>query len=584
MDGSAYIGHSMIDETNGPNGDRVGNDQGTDRASDTETASEITGELAPIEDHRPVGAADRSGEPIATDRPGGLATVVLQGIAGIVVLLILTLGTFGISALETLLGIGLILFGVFESITAYRKRQPIHAFFPPAVGVIAGVVLIIWPGETRVVAGYVLAAVVGIRGVLDIWAGVRRWHRPGSNAWVFIRGIVMTAIAGFMVLFPSQSVAFVVVVGAVLAIARTVLSLWFAFASRGAADTVDPSDTYGVLTYWLSRREMDRAAADAVEDRVFLHVGNARDRLWRFGTLMFLATTIATFGIATDSTAVVIGAMLVAPLMTPILGTAAGLINGKRRAAGISATVVFAGSLGAVVVAWGLATLIPALNTVVQNSQITSRTSPSLLDLAIAIAAGAAGAYGVSRAESSDALPGVAVAIALVPPLAVIGITLHAGDFQQTVGALLLFLTNLFSIVLMAGIVFIAVGYSSWGNLYHRRDRIRVSFAAVVLAMILISIPLALTAKRIIRASSDLGNVSEAVDEWLGTRTSLRINDLEVDGDTVTIQLVGRVHPPPADRLSEDISERIGRDVTAIVRWIEESEIVGRTVEGDTAS
>jgi len=299
---------------------------------------------------------------------------------------------------------------------------------------------------------------------------------------------------------------------------------------------------------------------------------------------MFLATTIATFGIATDSTAVVIGAMLVAPLMTPILGTAAGLINGKRRAAGISATVVFAGSLGAVVVAWGLATLIPALNTVVQNSQITSRTSPSLLDLAIAIAAGAAGAYGVSRAESSDALPGVAVAIALVPPLAVIGITLHAGDFQQTVGALLLFLTNLFSIVLMAGIVFIAVGYSSWGNLYHRRDRIRVSFAAVVLAMILISIPLALTAQRIIRASSDLGNVSEAVDEWLGTSTSLRINDLEVDGDTVTIQLVGTVHPPPADRLSDDISERIGRDVTAIVRWIEESEIVGRTVEGDTAS
>ena len=181
---------------------------------------------------------------------------------------------------------------------------------------------------------------------------------------------------------------------------------------------------------------MDAAAADEVENRVFLTHGNTRERLWRFGILMVLATAIATFGLATDSTAVVIGAMLVAPLMTPILGTSAGLINGKTRSTLWSASITVLGSAGAIAVAWGLSAMIPDLEAVVQNGQITSRTSPSLLDLAIALAAGAAGAYGVSRAESTDALPGVAVAIALVPPLAVVGITLHAGDLGQAGGAL----------------------------------------------------------------------------------------------------------------------------------------------------
>jgi uncharacterized hydrophobic protein (TIGR00271 family) len=544
---------------------------------------EITTEFETIEpSERPAGSGPEGVGDLARppERRGGFATVLIEGLTGLAVLLLMAFGPFGLSALETLLAFALVVFGAFEMVTAWRKHQPLYTYAPPTVAIVAGAVLIVWPSETLVVAGYVLAAVVGLRGLLDIWAGIRRWHRHGSNAWVFVRGVVMTAIAVFMALFPSQSVAFVIISGAILAIGRAVLSTWFAVINRDALDAVDPSDTYAVLTYWLSRREMDRAAADDVEDRVFLHIRDRRERLWRFGTLMVLATTIATFGIATDSTAVVIGAMLVAPLMTPILGTAAGLINGKRRSAAISAIVVFAGSFGAVAVAWALASVIPALNTVVQNSQITSRTAPSLLDLAIAVAAGAAGAYGVSRSESSDALPGVAVAIALVPPLAVIGITLHAGDLQQAWGALLLFLTNLFSIVLMAGIVFIAVGYSSWGDLYHRRDRIRVSFAAVVLAMVLISIPLALTAQRIIRDSSELSNASAAVDDWLGPATSLRINEVSVDGDTVTVQLIGPVRPPAADQLSAAISDRVGRQITAVVRWVEESEVVGHTVDG----
>jgi uncharacterized hydrophobic protein (TIGR00271 family) len=315
---------------------------------------------------------------------------------------------------------------------------------------------------------------------------------------------------------------------------------------------------------------------DHVEEVVFLHRGNMRERVFRFGILMALATAIATFGIAVDSTAVVIGAMLVAPLMTPILGISAGLINGRTRAVWTSIAIVGIGSAGAVGIAWLLSALIPNPSAVLANSQVTTRTAPSLLDLAIAVAAGIAGAYSVSRAESSDALPGVAVAIALVPPLSVIGITLHGGDLTQAAGATLLYLTNLFSIVLLAGIVFLAVGYSSWTRLYYRRNRIRTAFALVTLAVVLITIPLALTGRNLIAATNDLRHASEAVDQWLAEahpdtdEPPLRINTIELNGDVVDIQLIGYASPPPTSRLAAIATDLIGRPVGASVRWIEE--------------
>ena len=348
-------------------------------------------------------------------------------------------------------------------------------------------------------------------------------------------------------------------------------------SNRTALGKADPTDTYAIVTYWLSSREMNAAEADEVDERVFLHIGSLHDRVWRFAILMLLATTIATFGIATDSTAVVIGAMLVAPLMTPILGISAGLINGKTRSTLISAFITGMGVGGAIFVAWALSATIPDLQTVMENAQVVSRTAPSLLDLVIAIAAGAAGAYGVSRADSSDALPGVAVAIALVPPLAVTGIALHAGDFAQAWGAFLLFLTNFFSILLMAGIVFIIVGYGSWSRLYHRRNRIRVSFAAVVLGVILISIPLALTAQHIIREAADLRSATDTVYEWLGDDSALRVNEVTIDGPDISVQLVGPDHPPPAEVLADRVSVAVGRDVTVTVRWLPERQDIADT-------
>lgn len=502
---------------------------------------------------------------------GSLAKIVVYGLVGAAFILVMASGLLSVRATEEIVGVVLVAFGGFELVVALIRHRELRYLAPSAMAITVGVVLVFWPDETLRVAGLGLGVLIVARGTLDIWAGIRRWHAVGTNSWVLIRGLIALVLGAVVLLVPAQAVETVVVLAALSAILRAAITLWFVATHRGAAATIETADTSGIITYWLTIRDLTDEESEHLESSVFLFRGDRRARFWRFGIFMGLATTIATLGIATDSTAVVIGAMLIAPLMSPILGVSAGLINGRMKSAGLSGLVALLGILGSVALAWLLSAAIPDLQSVIGNSQITSRTAPNLLDLAIAIAAGAAGAYGVSRAEVSDALPGVAVAIALVPPLAVVGITLHAGDLTLAGGAALLFLTNLFSIVLMAGLVFLLVGYGEWSRLYQRKDQIRTSFAVVALGAVLIAIPLTLTGETIFRSAADLRSVSEAVHEWLGDDSEMRINEVSIDGDDVMIQLIGpSTELPPEVLLYRAIEDQVGRSMTTRVAWIEE--------------
>jgi uncharacterized hydrophobic protein (TIGR00271 family) len=511
--------------------------------------------------------------PRPMDSPqGSLAKIVVYGLGGVALILMMASGFLSVTATEEIIGFGLLAFGGFELIVSLIRYNELRFLAPAAMAIAVGVVLLFWPDETLNVAGLALAALIVGHGLLDIWAGFRRWHKAGTNSWILIRGFIGLVFGSFVLLFPSESVEFIVIFAATMAILRAVITVWFAVTSRGADATIDASDTSGIVTYWLTLRDLSPEETDHLEDTVFLFRGDRRPRLWRFAVFMSLATAIATFGIATDSTAVVIGAMLIAPLMAPILGVSAGLINGRLRSAMWSGLIASGGIIGVVALSWLLSAVIPNLQVVIANSQVTSRTAPNLLDLIIAIAAGIAGSYGVSRIEVSDALPGVAVSIALVPPLAVVGMTLQAGDLSQAAGASLLFLTNLFSIVLMAGLVFLLVGYGEWSRLYQRKDRIRTSFAIVALGAVLIAIPLALTGQSILGSAADLRSATEAVDEWLGEDSVYRVSSLEVDGNTVNVQLIGpgTPAPPGSDDLSGILADEVGRPMTTRVAWIQE--------------
>ena len=182
-----------------------------------------------------------------------------------------------------------------------------------------------------------------------------------------------------------------------------------------------------------------------------------------FWSVLLLSGAIATLGLALDATAVVIGAMLVAPLLGPLLGLSLALAVGDGRLAIQTALTILIGAAGVTLLAAGLTLLLP-FDTV--TPEIAARTRPTTLDLAIAIASGLAGAVVTASREQrlSSSIPGVAIAVALIPPLGVAGFGIGTGwQWPLIRGALLLFGANLAGIVLSGMLVFLLIGM-------HRQD------------------------------------------------------------------------------------------------------------------
>ncbi len=169
-----------------------------------------------------------------------------------------------------------------------------------------------------------------------------------------------------------------------------------------------------------------------------------------------LATTVAAYGLLTNSTAVVIGAMIIAMLMGPIIGLALAMVDGDTRLLRNAITAEVVGA--AMVTAIGF-----ALGAIHRDFEITpeilARTQPNLLDMFIAIAGGAAGAYATLSPRVSAGLVGVAISTALVPPLASCGICLSRGLYPQAGGAFLLFATNLIAIQCASSVVLYCFGF-----------------------------------------------------------------------------------------------------------------------------
>ena len=203
--------------------------------------------------------------------------------------------------------------------------------------------------------------------------------------------------------------------------------------------------------------------------------------------LMILSTLLATIGLYQNSTSVVIGAMLLAPLMSPIVSLSMGILRHEQELFRRSATKVVAGVALALASAVFITLLFPYKPV---TNEMIARLSPSLLDLGVAIFAGIAGAYTKSYKEILQSLAGVAIAVALVPPLAVAGIGLGRADPYFFAQAFLLFSTNLVGILVAATLTFRVLGYSP-----AIRSKRRLGYAVMLLA--LISIPLYLTFEKI---------------------------------------------------------------------------------------
>jgi uncharacterized hydrophobic protein (TIGR00271 family) len=183
-----------------------------------------------------------------------------------------------------------------------------------------------------------------------------------------------------------------------------------------------------------------------------------------FMALICLSTFIASIGLIQDSAAVVIGAMLLAPLMTPLLGAGLSLVQGNAQLLRNTARAVFQGFLLAFAIGAACGLLIAETTL---PHEIAARGSPRVADLLVAFASGIAAAYAIGRPNLLSALPGVAIAAALVPPVATAGLCTAWAEWDIASGALLLFLTNIVAIILGSACSLYATGIR--GSHHHGR-------------------------------------------------------------------------------------------------------------------
>lgn len=175
-----------------------------------------------------------------------------------------------------------------------------------------------------------------------------------------------------------------------------------------------------------------------------------------FSALMCLATLIAAVGLMQNSAAVVIGAMLVAPLMTPMLGMGLAMAHGNPYLVRATGRSILLGFLTSFLLAFGLGIADPSFFEA--TPEMLQRNWPELLDLVVAFISGVAAAYASSRPNLMAALPGVAIAAALVPPIATAGLAMSVGNVDLSLGASLLFAVNMVAIVFAAWVTLWAVG------------------------------------------------------------------------------------------------------------------------------
>ncbi len=297
------------------------------------------------------------------------------------------------------------------------------------------------------------------------------------------------------------------------------------------------------------------------ESRLFFEGERKNKQIVNFVVLLLLATVIATYGVVTDSTASVIGAMIIAPLMTPIMASAAAVILGSTIRLRQSLQLVAFGILGVIVLSLLLTFFIPdSLISFPTNSQITSRVSPGLLDLMIALAAGAAGAYAIGRQEIADSLAGVAIAISLVPPLCVVGISLGGGMWLDAGGAFLLFLTNFFAILLAGAMVFRLMGLEELGFSDASREAKQKAIQLIVAGVLLITLLLAVTSYNAYLTTSQQTGTADAVRDWLGG-TSFQTVGIKIRPTDVDITIRGDSRVPPLTDLHEKLNTLYGHPV-----------------------
>jgi len=280
--------------------------------------------------------------------------------------------------------------------------------------------------------------------------------------------------------------------------------------------------------------------------------------------LIVLSCIIATLGLLLNSGSVVIGAMLVAPLMSPIFAFSLGLVLSDVRLLRLSVEAVFKGVALAVIIAAFIGVLSPFKEL---TGEILARTQPTLLDLAVALASGMAGAYALARKDVSAALPGVAIAAALMPPLGVVGLGLSLGDARVAGGAFLLFVANIAAISLAGVIVFMLLGIRPQIWQPEAQRQVSRRLIGFILLLLVIAIPLGIIMRDVIRDTAEERAVREILTQYMEAEGG-RLVTLELERRKADLLVVATVHAtqPLSQETVEDLEALLSGHLDHLVQ------------------
>ena len=319
---------------------------------------------------------------------------------------------------------------------------------------------------------------------------------------------------------------------------------------------------------WLTDRTIDAGLAHRVDpstllDQIMPGRGDARAQASSFWVLLIASAYISACGVVVESTAVIIGAMVIAPLGMPIFGIGASLVSREplwppmRR---VLLAMVAAVAIGVLVEA----TSINRVATL-ENVQVIARTQPSLIDLGVAFATGFVGAMALVRTDIAPALSGVAIAISLVPPLSVVGICLGDGEWGSAFGAAVLFGTNVLAIVLAAIAVFSATSLQLSHADGTRRGR-RTIWLVTGVFVLLLTVSSAVTGL----LTYEQQTVSAAAQAWAANEPEWEYVSSQRQGtDTYIVRFVGTGEPPQSavGQLRTRIEQDIFGGATVSIRF-----------------
>ncbi|NJL48305.1 MAG: DUF389 domain-containing protein [Leptolyngbyaceae cyanobacterium SM2_5_2] len=308
---------------------------------------------------------------------------------------------------------------------------------------------------------------------------------------------------------------------------------------------------------WVSRLVGQRATPTALESlRRELTADSALN--WAYLVMVVGSCLIATFGLLANSAAVIIGAMLIAPLMLPIRGTAFGILDANKYLIRRGLVSLVVGTLLAIVISstigriTGLATF---------GSEVVARSQPNLLDLGVAVTAGALAGFAAVDAKLSSSFAGVAIAVALMPPLCVVGLWLSRGEWLLALGATLLYSTNLCGITLACMITFVVKGYAPLRQA-RRPILITLGFTALLL------FPLGASTLQLVRQNQLEASLKSALLDRTITFQRLSLVDMTVNWLStppevfLTVQAAEPILPRQVQLLEDFVAEEMGRPFT----------------------